>query len=301
MKEHEHASGWYYRKDGEIYGPYVAGLLSRYILLGRISKEDEVSSDGQRWQLVQDTPAIIPDVMKGDQSDPEVQQRLVAAMRWADERQMDRRANEIPTQEQRERRMAGDRRMLEGDDVLAHRQLLWDRKMQGKKRLNVFLGWLVVFAAVGTLGGIGWYVYQNPEQETYVDCNADAVPGVNFSNCIMSGVEFNSVDLRSASFNNTVMYEASLRNSNLENADLRYADFSFAQLQNARLVSANLTGTNLRNANLDSVNLSGANLSFANLTGADIRSANLTDVNLHQAYWIDGTVCAPGSIGRCAK
>lgn len=301
MKELEHASGWYYRKDGETYGPYVAGLLSRYILLGRIHKTDEVSSDGQRWQLVEDVPALIPDAMKGDQSDPEVHQRLIAAMRWADERQVDRRANEITTPEQRERRMAGDRRLLEAEEVLAHRQLQLDRKQRRKKQLNAVLGWLIVCMSAGLLAGVGWYVYQNPVVEVIVDCNAAPKAGVNFNNCIMSGVDFNSVDLTAATFNNTDMSKASLRRSKLVNADIRYADLSFANLEAANLTNAQLTGASLRNARLTAADLSGADLSFANLTGADLSGAILTNTKLDRAYWVDGTECAPGSLGQCNR
>ena len=77
---------WYLRKNGEVKGPYPAGLISRYILLGRINDGDEVSGDGEEWLVIRDIPELIPDVMKGDASDPLVQERLQAARRWADER-----------------------------------------------------------------------------------------------------------------------------------------------------------------------------------------------------------------------
>ena len=203
MKEHEHAAGWYYRKNGETYGPFVAGLISRYILLGRIAKTDEVSRDGQQWLQAKDFEELIPEVMKADQTDPEVQQRLMAAMRWADERQVDRRMHEESTLEQRERRVAGDRRNLEDEEIIAHREQQLARARRSASRMNSLLGWLVILGAIASLSALGWYIYTNKSPEVYIDCNAAPSPNVNFNNCDMEGVDFSEADLTGSSFNNS--------------------------------------------------------------------------------------------------
>lgn len=50
-----------------------------------------------------------------------------------------------------------------------------------------------------------------------------------------------------------------------------------------------LVGADLRNTDLTDANLFGANLSHARLEGA----------NLSRAVWVDGHVCAEGSVGEC--
>lgn len=86
-------------------------------------------------------------------------------------------------------------------------------------------------------------------------------------------------------------------------------DLSGAVLPGAVLPEANLSGANLSGADLWVANLSGADLTGANLTGANLDGADLTDATLDEAdlsnatlggtTWVDGRVCAPGSVGTC--
>src|SRR3569623_396783 len=80
---------WYVRRGDEVKGPYPSGLITRYVLLGRVRADDEVSMDGATWGLVSDHPDLIPSVMKNPDAAP---QRLEAARRWADERDGERRS-----------------------------------------------------------------------------------------------------------------------------------------------------------------------------------------------------------------
>jgi hypothetical protein len=299
MKELEHAAGWYYRKDGETYGPFVAGLISRYILLGRIAFTDEVSRDGEHWMLAQDFDEIIPEVMKADQHDPEVQQRLMAAMRWADERQVDRRLHESSTAEQRERRRVGDRRALEDEAVVGYREKKLSRSMGSGSRVNTLLGWLVIVVAICSLSALGWYIYTSKPKEVFIDCNSAPGPNVNFNNCVMEGVDFSSVDMTGASFNNSHLSASLLRFAQLSNSDLRYADFSLVDMTSANLQNARVVGANFRNAILITVNFSDADLSYADFSGAKIDGALFNNARLDHAYWVDGRECAPGSTGTC--
>mgnify|MGYP000717909949 CR=1 FL=1 len=90
-------------------------------------------------------------------------------------------------------------------------------------------------------------------------CTDPVAPNVDWSVCNMGG--------------------ASLRKAKMGGAYLRYVD---------------LTQTDLSSAGLANVNLSGADLYDANLTGADLTGAKLSG-----ATWIDGRICAKGSIGVC--
>jgi uncharacterized protein YjbI with pentapeptide repeats len=59
-------------------------------------------------------------------------------------------------------------------------------------------------------------------------------------------------------------------------------------------VGADLTGADLRRARLDAADLRGASL-----VGARIEATVFTNAILDGARWIDGRLCAQGSVGRC--
>jgi len=77
------------------------------------------------------------------------------------------------------------------------------------------------------------------------------------------------------------------------------------------LSGCNLGGADMRGANLERANMSDANLERADLTGANLKMASfflsaLTAAKLDQAVldgaiWIDKSICAQGSIGRCLE
>ena len=110
------------------------------------------------------------------------------------------------------------------------------------------------------------------------------------------------------------MHESSLASARLDRSDLSRSNFSWSIFQLASLKDANLMlsnlehahlhGVNLQNANLMLANLTGASLFDADLSGADLRGANLLGAiiikaKFDNATWVDGRVCAKGSIGRC--
>lgn len=82
-----------------------------------------------------------------------------------------------------------------------------------------------------------------------------------------------------------------------------------AKLEGADLRGKNLSGYDFRGADLEDANLSGANLSNANFKNADLENTNLkgaiitgtifSGAELEYATWVDGRVCAEGSIGGC--
>jgi len=85
MPEKYESNSWYTRRGDLVRGPFPAGLISRYILLGRLLESDEVSHDRVQWLTIAEHPDLIPDVMKIVET-PEDEERLMLARRHADER-----------------------------------------------------------------------------------------------------------------------------------------------------------------------------------------------------------------------
>jgi len=67
-------------------------------------------------------------------------------------------------------------------------------------------------------------------------------------------------------------------------------------LVNAKLSSMDLTGANLQEANLI-----GATFRRATLLGANLAGAKIAGADFSEAQWQDGSICQPGSIGKCIK
>jgi len=74
-----------------------------------------------------------------------------------------------------------------------------------------------------------------------------------------------------------------------------------------RVPGANLSGANLSNALFGptakyTADFSRANLQGANFTGSNVpTSVNFAGADLSGATWVDGLVCAAGSIGKCSN
>jgi uncharacterized protein YjbI with pentapeptide repeats len=94
------------------------------------------------------------------------------------------------------------------------------------------------------------------------------------------------------------------KNCDLSGAKLNGLDLTYADLSGANLSGADLTNTIVQGANLTGANLSGANCTGANFNEANFKGANVTKTNFSKAYfdqatWINGKMCAIGSIGQC--
>jgi hypothetical protein len=114
---------WFTRRDGRVRGPYSADHVTRYILLGRIRPDDELSSDKFRWRRVTECPEFLSGIY-GRESDWGDYQRLAMARISADERRSERRQNTGkggPPPGMPERRRGTDRRLSdENPDSIVH-------------------------------------------------------------------------------------------------------------------------------------------------------------------------------------
>ena len=312
---------WYTRRGEHIRGPFPHGLITRFIVLGRLQMADEISVDQIRWRFVKDVPEIIPDPLKSDPDDPELQEYLRVARRREDERAAgDRRKQEGASQD--ERRRSDDRRQDESDEFVRHRVVktnLIKERQAPPERLR--LGFILALLAVVVGAIVAAFVFMPQAPALRLQCDVPAGPQVNWNNCKFEGIILDNVELSGASMGNANLSGARLQGANLAGSNLSYANFSRADLRRASLARATLTGMVLRNADLDQANLANANLSYAilqgaNLSRADLRNADLSNAdltgakidgaildncNLVNAIWVDRGVCGPGSIGKCAK
>jgi len=299
---------WYTRRGDEIRGPYPAGLITRYILLGRIRDTDELSIDQEAWTPVAEHEELIPDVLKADLSTKDAQQRLLAAKRWEDERRGEERRGprerQLPDEDRRARQ---ERRGPEAPEVVSRRPvaLALEKEARARRQGHVVRG-SGTLALIILILGVGWYYASQQEPLVYKvrledpeHCSAPPAPRVDWSNCHLEGGQWNNADLSGARLRNATLTGAQLVGAKLAGADLAYANLSFAELQNTDLSRAVLVGANLQRADLANANLQDADLSYVNLTGAVLRGANLANARLGNAIWVDKSVCALGSIGRC--
>ena len=111
-----HDSQWYARRNGTVRGPFTGERIERYILLGRIRLNDELSMDRLRWQPARNFPELFPKELL-QLSSWEDYQKLVVARMKVDERTGQRRRmqekNPQPVLE--ERRKQSDRRQNDSD------------------------------------------------------------------------------------------------------------------------------------------------------------------------------------------
>ncbi|MGM0670739.1 pentapeptide repeat-containing protein [Thioalkalivibrio sp.] len=291
---------WYTRRDSQVCGPYPQRSIGRFLILGRLRPDDEISLDRETWWRIDQRPHLIPEELQNAHT-PEGRERLEQARLREDERRRERR-HDAPPPEIRERRKA-DRRCPESPETVSHRQQWaeilerpappWTQWFRGPRPW--IAGGLAVAAALALLIGFGIAF----ERDTGPDCDASPAPGINWNYCDKAGADLRDGDLTGASLHSTRLAGARLQGARLADADLRFADLSLAGLEGADLAGANLTGADLLQTRLADASLERANLTHANLTGAEMAGARLDNARLDRSIWTDGRTCARGSIGTC--
>jgi hypothetical protein len=105
---------WYTRREGVVRGPFSAENISKYILLGRIQLNDELSNDQQHWQEAGLISSVIPTAITHLTSWGDYHLYVEARMS-ADERVIERRDSLITNygSDRQNRRRQTDRRSKE--------------------------------------------------------------------------------------------------------------------------------------------------------------------------------------------
>jgi len=210
-----------------------------------------------------------------------------------------------------ERSLPGDRRPqasgVELPPVPAHEAKRIERHLRQRSRYvhellhrreNRLLAWGVVFLIVGVILWLGLEL-SAPPADTGPQCHLGPHPGVNWSNCDLEALDLGRADLAGASLRNARLRGSKLIGARLTEADLAYAELSETDLGYADLRRANLLGANLERAHLAYADLREANLAYADLARAVLGGARLEGAQLDHAIWLDGRVCAAGSVGKC--
>jgi hypothetical protein len=298
---------WYTRRGVSIRGPFPEELVRRYMLLGRLGEDDEVSRDRMFWEPLSAHAELIPELVIEARTSNEARERLMAAQLREDERDVSERRGEgapeaaqgAPAAAHGERRGGGDRRGPEPDWMVRYRRLR-SRTLRDGVPQRTRYG--VVMAIIALIVGLLWYAAMHgpgPIQRSGTKCNAAPAPGVDWSYCTLEGLHLSKVDLSRANLRSVDLRGADLAGARLVGADLSYGSLGTADLAGADLTGARLVGTGLGGADLRGANLTRSDLSYANLRGARLAGARLTGANLDQAIWVDGRICVRGSVGEC--
>lgn len=290
---------WLTRRNGKVRGPYPAPVIVQYLILGRLTPEDEVSLDGHAWFSIRDSGYFRStlDALPGGESQPAAaadwnEERDLARRRWLDERQ---EVDSLPGTAEEHR--SGE---PAGQAVLRHdhqetQALVKAARCTKPTFLAALLALLILLA-------IGWAVLQGQREQPELEPHLLGVPDCQAApadNVVWRGCDKRNALLGRASLANARMHEVRLDSADLRGARLSYADLTQASLRGADLSGANLTGADLSGADLTGANLGGANLEYATLVRARLDGTRLEGAALGKAAWQDGRVCAVGSVGGC--
>ena len=125
---------WYSRREGVTRGPFTAIDITRYLLLGRIRLDDELSTDKTIWSPASRFSEIIPDEIS-NLTCWDGYQKLVEARIQVDERKFERRSQNFSKGDkyQPESRVNSDRRRQD-DTALVHQYLYNGAELESRLR-----------------------------------------------------------------------------------------------------------------------------------------------------------------------
>ncbi len=289
---------WFIRRSENIKGPFPSGTLRRFMLLGRVVPSDQVSTDRKSWKSVMDVPEVVPPEIRKAAAEGNLYDVLPARLGEDERKGVERRNKAEDTQYKNQRK--GQRRQQEPELVKRHQISKTQLIELYKKRRTPYLAFLVVSILVFVAVGVGLYIGA-PDAIPDPDCNAKAAPGVNWRNCRLDAVKSESANLQGAILNSSILRMASMSGSILNQADMQYADLSGSDLSYSEIADAKMKGINLQNADLTNADLSNSDMSYANLKNSKLGGVKIDGARLTKAIWIDGSICASGSVGKCVK
>jgi len=289
---------WYIRKKDKTTGPFPSGQISQLLVVGRLSIDDEVSHDKEKWTVIKDIPSLIPDVLtdaNGENTEPGQAERLAAARRWADERREERRDENPKTPG----RSSKGRRSSENRQDIEYRNRRESIYKQFRERPQRAFSTLVIFIVVIIAVVWGSFNYSPLVLIDEPDCTEAARKGVNWRNCNKHLLIAIRADISESNLHSAILRNANLFASNFSKTRMDYINLSGANLSYAVFEKANLKGASLNNTDLQYANFSSANLTYVDFSGANILNAKFDKADLTNAIWINGENCQKGSIGYC--
>lgn len=282
---------WYTRRNGIIAGPFSKAVINNNILIGRLSDQDEASSDQLSWQRLFNIPEL--------SSKLNTESREQSKRRLDERGGFDRRQSNSPPPDEILQQRKQERRSVEVGSDIEYRQLrtlLLKRYRQHKD----YLYWpaLILFSVMLLSLSLA-IMFPTKLPVPAPNCMTPSGPDVNWNNCSKPKVNLQNMDLSGAQLRNSKLIGSNLLNTKLTGADLAYADLRFTDMSYSQLQNSILLGANLQKADLTYADLSNANLSYADLTAAKLGASILDNVIFDYAIWPSGETCASGSIGRC--
>jgi len=290
---------WYIRRGEVVRGPFPKEKITNYLLRGRIKKGDELSPDQKAWQPASEFPQLLPASLfgGGEDEDAQLRQQLMAKKHWEAHRAVLNHESCYQQGDQDSYDDSAERDALAVPHSMDQANAGVTRVRQAKSANRTLVGAILV----SILGAAMAMIYFNqPEPEVNeIDCAAAAAPNVNWSNCQMEAASLPGANLIGATMQNMSLMRADLSGSQLVGVNLSFSNLSVTSLRGADLRSATLVGASLKGADLSNATLDGADLSYVDFGGASLSGASITGAKFDKAKWIDGRICAVGSIGSC--
>jgi uncharacterized protein YjbI with pentapeptide repeats len=285
-------SNWYLRHEDQVFGPFPPLQIEEAMNAGEVTSEWEVSLNGQDWLSIADSGQFKMDQAVWSSGDTQ------ESLSWHDQRQQARKRwlqdGASVTDMARDPSQDAALRSSVARDHIRTQALLQEEKSKHSSPWIALLG-LALLAGVGIAVWLGQG--DKPIQAGIgqtVNCSAALSDGVNWGGCGKHGFTQPGVKARNAR-----MDKVQLEDAHLHGADLAYASLKSANLRNAELVRVNLTGADLSAADLSGADLTGADLRYAVLSKANLTGVRFSSTQLDKATWIDGRVCATGSMDVC--
>jgi len=285
------------QSNGKLLGLFPERQIHEFLLLGRVSLTDKISRDQKSWRQIS---TISNFASKESECDPDDEVCLLkqerARIRANERKGKDRRVAEVLDDQQQDQR-GQDRRENEDDKVSLSRvrhsgSNARAKQGTGGKQLAI------LFLLLITLGS-ALYIWGPDNKQVDPQCDQPFVSGINWDNCDVLKVKAGRMNLKNITATNAHLSQASFYNAKLASSNLSYSDLSYADFRFARLTNVRMVGVNLQRASLSRAHLKNVDLSYADLRGVDITELTFEGVSLSKAIWVDGKVCAVGSVNSC--
>ncbi len=280
---------WYLRHNDRLLGPFPSPQINELLNSGEVSPDWEISLNEIDWLTIAESGQfdwVEPDPAADSPAWREERQK--ARQRWLGDPDIsDSAISHDPIKDDQTRQAIQK-------DAIKTEALLQAEKKRRISMAPSLLG-ILVLLVVGL--GVWWGQREKPIQtgiSLVANCAMPASDGVNWSRCDKRGLRQASLRARNAR-----MEKVRLDDAHLEGADLAYAILTGASLRNVQLRGSNLLGVELTGADFSGADLAGADLQYAVLKGANLGGTRLDTARLDKATWVDGRICAEGSLGLC--